>query len=150
MKDAKYKAIDVACRIIDYSKKNEIPLTHLKLQKILYYIQAEFIVKFDMPCFEEGIFAWRHGPVIGEVYQEFKYFGGSVLNSVDLESELIYMTDDELTIIEQVTNLHVHKNVWKLVNETHNEIWTQEKCLAQEEITKEEIKVFFLNRNNKV
>lgn len=51
-------------------------VTPLALQKILYYIQAVYMVFFDRPLFEENCAAWQHGPVYENIYflfRDFKY-----------------------------------------------------------------------------
>jgi uncharacterized phage-associated protein len=45
---------------------------HLKLQKLLYYIQSWHLVMFDKPLFEEDFKAWVHGPVLTSVWTELK------------------------------------------------------------------------------
>ena len=50
-------------------------ITHLKLQKLLYYAQGVFVAITGNRLFEEDIEAWQHGPVVVEVYDEFKKFG---------------------------------------------------------------------------
>ena len=48
-----YSAIDVARYIIAHCNRNGQTISNLKLQKILYFIQAEFLVVQDKPCFQE-------------------------------------------------------------------------------------------------
>jgi uncharacterized phage-associated protein len=45
---------------------------HLKLQKLLYYIQSWHLVMFDKPLFEEDFKAWVHGPVLTSVWTDLK------------------------------------------------------------------------------
>jgi uncharacterized phage-associated protein len=45
---------------------------HLKLQKLLYYIQSWHLVMFDTPLFDEDFKAWVHGPVLTSVWTELK------------------------------------------------------------------------------
>jgi uncharacterized phage-associated protein len=47
-------------------------ITHLKLQKLVYYCQAWYLANFDTPLFEEDFQAWAHGPVARSVYDRFK------------------------------------------------------------------------------
>lgn len=72
-----YSAIDIARYIIWYCKSHGYTISNLKLQKILYFVQAEFLVSAGAPCFYEDIEAWDFGPVIPEVYHEFKIYGSS-------------------------------------------------------------------------
>jgi uncharacterized phage-associated protein len=50
-------------------------ITHLKLQKLLYYAQAWSLVLLDKPMFKEEIQAWTHGPVVPEVYEKYSMHG---------------------------------------------------------------------------
>ena len=76
-------AIDVAENIIKiYNEKvdklvkeyNIVPeyITNLKLQKLLYYVQAISLQVFEKLAFKEKIMAWSYGPVVNEVYQKYK------------------------------------------------------------------------------
>lgn len=49
-------------------------IQHLKLQKLIYYIQAWHLTMFEEPLFEEDFQAWLHGPVLKSVWDEFKDF----------------------------------------------------------------------------
>lgn len=47
-------------------------VTHLKLQKLLYYVEAWYLANFDRMLFEESAQAWTHGPVYPSVYQKYR------------------------------------------------------------------------------
>lgn len=72
-----YQAIDVAQYVLYYYNSREIPISNLKLQKILYFLQAEFLLSRKEPLFENKIFAWDFGPVVLSVYREYAIFGGA-------------------------------------------------------------------------
>ena len=55
---------DVACYIMSKVKQ----CTTMKLQKLLYYCQAWYLVWNERPLFRENIEAWANGPVIRELY----------------------------------------------------------------------------------
>lgn len=67
----------VAKHIIKYCNENNYPVSNLKLQKILYFVQAEFLVSTGEACFPESIEAWDFGPVVPEVYHRYKVYGSS-------------------------------------------------------------------------
>ena len=48
------------------------PIDAWKLQKLLYYVQAEHLTKFGVPLFPERIEAWAHGPVVRDVYRQHR------------------------------------------------------------------------------
>ena len=53
-----YNALDVAKYIIFYCNTIGSSISNLKLQKVLYFVQAEFLVTIDVACFKEKL---KHG-----------------------------------------------------------------------------------------
>ena len=55
-----YDVLDVCRHIINYSEKEDYGVSNLKLQKLLYFVQAYFMLekKDHAPCFHEKIEAW--------------------------------------------------------------------------------------------
>ena len=72
-----YDAIAVARYCIIYINDNGGTISNLKLQKVLYFIQGFFFAVKNEECFKDEMIAWDFGPVIPEVYREFKYFGSN-------------------------------------------------------------------------
>lgn len=70
-----YNACDVARYVINYSNEKRYGCSNLKLQKLMYFIQAYFLISKGTPLFPNEIQAWDFGPVIPDVYHEFKRFG---------------------------------------------------------------------------
>lgn len=77
-----YDVLDVSRYVINYSNDMNYGISNLKLQKLLYFIQAFFLIKNNEPCFSEAIEAWDFGPVVPVAYQEFRVFGGADIPSV--------------------------------------------------------------------
>jgi uncharacterized phage-associated protein len=50
------------------------PISNLKLQKLLYYVQGWNLGLYGEPVFDEQIQAWIHGPVVPAVFQRFREF----------------------------------------------------------------------------
>lgn len=74
------KAVDVADWMlsrVDLDAGDAI--THLKLQKLVYYAQAWHLAYFDKPIFEEDLKAWTHGPVATTVWHKYKEYGWNAL-----------------------------------------------------------------------
>lgn len=67
--------MDVARFIVNYSIDIERPVTNLKLQKLLYFIQKAFVKLYGKPCFVAPIHHWRHGSAIGIIYQKYRGYG---------------------------------------------------------------------------
>ena len=76
-----FSALSIAHYIIDYCNQRGRGISNLKLQKILYFVQAEFLVSTpdNSPCFRDRIEAWDFGPVVPSVYHQYKRFGSSTI-----------------------------------------------------------------------
>lgn len=114
----KYNAMDIANYIIDYADKNDMYMTQLKVQKILYYIQGEFLKEKNDKCFVEDILCWNYGPVVREVWESLYKNGSSQLFIFDYTN---CIDSDDLSIIEKVIEERGHKSAFDLVNDTHSE-----------------------------
>lgn len=50
-------------------------VTQMKLQKLVYFAQGAHLAKYGKPLITETFQAWMYGPVIPEIYQDFKLYG---------------------------------------------------------------------------
>ena len=112
-----FDANDVANWILFEAKRQNIPLTHMKLQKLLYYAQAYMIGMTGEPLFDNQIQAWKHGPVIPDVYHKYSKYGGSVIS--DLDGEVA--PDEYAYFISDLVQEKGHYSAYELRNMTHNE-----------------------------
>ena len=85
-----YSALEVARHIINYANQTEQFVSALKLQKIMYFVQAEFLISNGRLCFADDIEAWDFGPVVPAVLHEFLRFG-----SCSIPPVTHYFRDDE-------------------------------------------------------
>ena len=83
-----YNAIDIARYVIYYCHQNSYSISNLKLQKLLYFIQAYFLIEKDEECFTDDIEAWDFGPVIPNVYHEYKMYGSTNIPNQKIYEEL--------------------------------------------------------------
>lgn len=73
MAQTKCKAKDLAKWFINRVDRDAgDDITHLKLQKLLYYAQAWHLANYDKPLFDEDMQAWAHGPVVPSVWHSYK------------------------------------------------------------------------------
>lgn len=92
-----YSAEDVARYIINFCIDSHNPISNLKLQKILYYVQAAFLLEEGKPCFKDEIVKWKHGPVIKEVYDSYvRFIGGVIDEKQDYYDD--FVLDNELNL----------------------------------------------------
>ncbi|MEQ9210807.1 MAG: DUF4065 domain-containing protein, partial [Pseudomonadales bacterium] len=67
----------VANFLLDHSDQVWRPVSHLALQKIIYFCHAWHLSKYREPLLSEEAEAWSHGPVFRSVYRSFKNCGSS-------------------------------------------------------------------------
>lgn len=70
--DAPPAGIDDVCDYVIVRVNEAGYLNVLKLQKLLYYVQAWFLAFKNQPCFSGEFQAWVHGPVSRKIYDRFK------------------------------------------------------------------------------
>ena len=110
----------IAKYIIHYSASQSKTVSNLRLQKILYFVQAEFLVSKKEPCFEEELYAWNFGPVVPCVYHEYKVYGGASIPPPDNEVFYHISSDDRQLINEIVDQCNRYSTSF-LVQLTHNQ-----------------------------
>lgn len=69
-----YSVGAIANFMIGRSLKNGPPITHLQLQKLVYIGYGFYFAQTNKKLFRERIEAWPYGPVVPELYHEFKRF----------------------------------------------------------------------------
>ena len=110
-----YTALDLSKYIVSKCINDGHPITNLQLQKILYYIQKDFL-RGGERAFPEDIEAWKFGPVVPNVYYSYCGFGAMPI-SLSGASPLIESRDADRinAIVEKKRDLYP----WDLVGETH-------------------------------
>lgn len=140
-----YNALQIAKYVIDYSNDNNYPVSNLKLQKLLYFIQAEFLVSKGYPCFSDNIEAWPLGPVVPTVYKTYRIFGSTLIPFS--YGPLFFIDDFDKKIINSMIEECKDCSASYLVDLTHKQApWSEayKKC-PYSTITNESIKSFFQN-----
>lgn len=118
-----YKVLDVCRYVIQYSNERNYGISSLKLQKLLYFIQAYFLIKQKIPCFYEKIEAWDFGPVVLEAYNKYKQY-----LSMDIPTEnthtMFYkeaITKEDKALIREVVEKFADYSATDLVSLTHKQ-----------------------------
>lgn len=117
-------------------------ITHLKLQKLVYYAQGFHLALYDEPLFSETIEAWEHGPVVPTLYQALKHYGANPIPATDADQVIKPFTDEQFSLLEDVYEVYGQFSAWKLRNLTHEEpTWAD--AYPQGIITNEAMKTYF-------
>ncbi|MEG0470804.1 MAG: DUF4065 domain-containing protein [Solibacillus sp.] len=83
--DNELSALDVSKYIL-----SKTPVTQLKLQKLVYLCYEKFLLETKKSLFSEKVVAWQYGPVVKEMYEEYRTYGSS---------NIPYEEDDAIEII---------------------------------------------------
>lgn len=142
MEFEKQTPIAVANFIIQAGNELNKPVSNLQLQKIMYFIQGEFLARYNQPIINGQFSRWQYGPVLREVYSIFKYNGSSAIRNVAIisndifkmfdkkQAEIVSEASFDNNVIFEQFNQIVHellnREPWELVELSHEqEIWSK-------------------------
>lgn len=111
-----YPAIKIAKYVVAKCVRDASPISNLQLQKILYFVQREYVRQTGDPLFSDKIEAWQFGPVVKDVYYTYSVFGGSPIRFVD---ESIFLDSQVTSIIDPIIEEKRALDPWTLVDLTH-------------------------------
>lgn len=75
MSDGPYDPRAISNLILDFADSASLPVSHIALQKLLYFAHATFLVQRGKPLIKGPFEAWQFGPVHPAVYQAYKRAG---------------------------------------------------------------------------
>ena len=138
-----YSAFEVARYIIHHEAQQNRPVSNLRLQKLLYFVQAKFVMDSHgtSPCFYEKMEAWGFGPVVREVYYEYRYYGGAMIPPERNFSTTIAPRDQSM--LDEILNDCAQFSTSALVHITHSQTPWQEARRYNKEITTAAIYNYF-------
>lgn len=111
-----HTAIEWAMYIVNKCIDENCPISNLQLQKILYYIQREFL-RQDKIAFYDEIEAWQFGPVVPKVY--YYYCGHGAMPISFTLKDFTQVDFNEKAIVDPIIEEKRVFNPWELVAETH-------------------------------
>ncbi|MDR1313971.1 MAG: DUF4065 domain-containing protein [Deltaproteobacteria bacterium] len=126
-------AIAVANWFIGKNQAVPSKLTHLKIQKMLYFAQGWHLAYFNVPLFEDPIEAWKYGPVVRPVYRALSSrpknenitdtIEGYVLQGTDYQPlgipEMSFRDENLKDFMQSIWNSYSERNAWELVAMSH-------------------------------
>lgn len=152
--DKTVTALDIAKLLLSIS-----PMSNLKLQKMIYLVYADYLIRTKKQLFQDKIIAFQYGPVVEDVYQYYKGYGRSqidatqdkkiVLDEITVPITLakILQSDDNLEILTTVKEIFEKfgaKTASELVEITHRKgsPWDKVSNIRNGEITDELIEKY--------
>ncbi|WP_369011638.1 type VI toxin-antitoxin system SocA family antitoxin [Novosphingobium cyanobacteriorum] len=70
-----YDPRSIANYLLEMAWKYELNITHLSLQKIIYFLHERFLKETGTPLCKGYFVAWKHGPVHPQIWSTFKNAG---------------------------------------------------------------------------
>lgn len=120
MVNKEMNALDIAKYFLKKQEGREEEITHMKLQKLLYYAQGFHLALFDQPLFDDPIEAWPYGPVVRNVYNEYSKHSDRVIPAPAIFEAQLY-TEQCAGLLDEVYDVYGQYSAWKLSDMTHAE-----------------------------
>ncbi|MDF2371636.1 MAG: DUF4065 domain-containing protein [Rhizobiaceae bacterium] len=118
----------VANFVLDVAEADQMTLSNLHINKIVYFLHADYLVAHSRALVSAKIEAWTHGPVFRELYREFKVFGdgpitarAKIVNPHTGEKEIARCNFDpeETKLLEELAKKYVSMKPSALVAQSH-------------------------------
>lgn len=120
-------------QIIYVGKEENKGVSNLQLQKVLYFVIADYIKENGIDSFIKNIYdekmeAWQYGPVLRTQYFDNKIFG-----SMNIRKKVKY--NEKLKVFDEFIKGRINDNLGDLIDESHNHPkWKEnEKAIMNQE-----------------
>lgn len=148
---------EVANFFIRKSLKEDVDMTHLKLQKLVFIAHGWNLALNDLPLIENRIEAWPYGPVIPELFHELKHFGRGQIDMAitfydpwkeETDTYKGNFTDDEKAVLGEVWRVYGSKSAVFLSDLTHRPgtPWSKVRERERSFISDEMIKQYYKSK----
>ena len=125
------RAIDAAYYLLSVAKDKSISITNLKLQKLIYIANGYMLALHNRPLIKESPQAWKYGPVIHSIYEQFKQYADRSINVDTGALDKNLLSAEAKEIINDVVDLYGNDSAIDLVKLTHqvetpwDEVWNK-------------------------
>jgi uncharacterized phage-associated protein len=145
-----YTSIAIANELLKRAKEADLPITHLKLQKLVYFSHALCLALEKKPLIRDEVQAWRYGPVIPDLFRECAKYGKKEINDyisstaiktgdgfLDLEFVPSFIDKKDKfsnSVLDAIIEIYGSKTAGQLSNMAHakNSAWELTKEYHQE------------------
>lgn len=138
--------------IIGYYNEIGVTITHLKLQKLLYFLYWYSLTNLDSPIIENEFEARVNWPVIRKIYSLYNQYGFNNINKVEVNSPYNF-SKKEVSLINKVLEIMAEVDPRQMVARTHAEgtawskarEWIPSNIGSNRKLEDENIRKEFLN-----
>lgn len=93
-----YSAKAIANTFLDIAESEGVKITPMKMQKLVYIAHGWGLGFLSTPLINQNIEAWKYGPVIADLYHEFKQYGSGFITrkatDVTLDSKTLKINEN--------------------------------------------------------
>lgn len=133
----------IAKYIVKEALKRKMPVTNLKLQKLLYFVQGVHLFMHKKVAFPDEIIAWQYGPVVKDVYYEYSIYGANDIIPIDKNEKIILSMRLKKLVSFVLDDLLRYSDI-ALVKETKKEGSPWSQVSLNEVIDEKDIYEYFL------
>jgi uncharacterized phage-associated protein len=114
-----YDARQIANWFIERAAREGRALSIMSILKLIYFAHGWHLEIRKSPLIRNRIEAWQYGPVIPEVYQDFRTQGVEVTRTVPVQSDGLDSASEDL--LEQIYNIYGQMTPFRLSDLTHED-----------------------------
>jgi len=116
---ASVQAISNTFLIKSFTEPEHVPITPMKLQKLIYFTYRDYLQETSKKAFNDTIQTWKYGPVVQSVYDEFKSYGANAITRFARDAKgKVYVVGDQP------------------LNDCITRVWNKYKCCSGIDLSK--------------
>ena len=140
-----YSAKEIAKYILDYSEDRDVCINNMRLQKLLYFVQAAFLIEKNRKCFDDDIVAHDSGPIVPEVREEYSWSGVASIPSDGTSGKYYEILEEDVPLIQNIVQHFEKYSTTQLVQITTDQLpWKKGRAWARDWVIDPEwIKEYF-------
>jgi uncharacterized phage-associated protein len=116
----KYNAVIVANEFIKIAIDKSKPITQITLFKLLYFVNAAYLVIYGNRLVKEDFYAWKFGPVIPELYEITRKYRQNPIEQYIHKGNELDNDKNAIVCIQSIYNYFADYSPFSLVEITHS------------------------------
>jgi uncharacterized phage-associated protein len=118
----------IANFVLKSANERGLTVTNMAMNKIVFLLHSDYLLRFQRPLTNAKIEAWEHGPVFRELYSAFKKYGdgaitdfGSKINPLSGEKEVcvIDLSEEQSDFLKPIAERLLKFSAGKLRQLSH-------------------------------
>lgn len=143
-------ALHVGNTILKRGQAEDIEITPMKLQKLIYIVYKEYYKRTDSALFPERFEVWKYGPVITSVYDTFYAYGENAIQEMGVSPDgsvyvvkqnnsnvFTYVLDDMWNKYKRYSGIELSEMTQQPGGAWYKAVTTKSELLKDEDIKEE-------------